>query len=283
MRPIANQAKPIRANLLCQVPGDSIVDMQAHHTRPREFAPGPGRKIAPTLLASGVGLALLATIVVWSLHPSRELVNSKVVIGTRDEVYYSHAATKEDAESLGQALKGIGFFNDRGTTVLLSKGKSGAVVSFALQAGAWDHPDTVNSFEEIARRVAPAIGEFPITVRLSDSVWTVHKELVVGKVIIGARDEIYYFGPATQADAEALGQALKRAAFLVDAGASVVLSKDGGTAISFVVGDGVWERPNAVAGFERLTRRVATSAGGLPVKLVLLNSKMETEKEVALR
>jgi hypothetical protein len=69
----------------------------------------------------------------------------------------------------------------------------------------------------------------------------------------------------------------------VDAGASVVLSKDGGTAISFVVGDGVWDRPAAVAGFEQLTRRVAASAGGLPVKLALLDSKMETKKEVALR
>jgi hypothetical protein len=257
--------------------------MQAHRTRPRESAPGPGRKIARTLLAFGVGLALLATIVAWGLHPSMRAVNSKVVIGTKDEVYYSHAATKEDAEALGQALKGIGFFNGRGTTVLLSKGRAGAVVSFALNAGAWDHPDTVFSFEEIARRVAPAIGEFPITVRLSDSVWRVWKELIVGKVIIGARDEIYYFGPATEADAEALGQALKSAGYLVDAGATVVLSKDGGTAISFVVGDGVWERPDAVAGFERLARQVAASAGGLPVKFQLLNSKMETEKEVALR
>jgi hypothetical protein len=257
--------------------------MQAHHTGPRENAPGPGRRLAPTLLASGVGLALLATIVAWGIYPSRQSVNTKVVIGTKDEVYYSHAATKEDAESLGQALKGIGFFNDRGTTVLLSKGTAGAVVSFALHAGAWDHPDTVYSFEEIARRVAPAVGAFPITVRLSDSVWTVWKQLVVGRVIVGAMDEIYYFGPATEADAEALGQALRSAGFLVDAGASVVLSKDGGTAISFVVGDGVWERPDAVAGFERLTRRVAAAVGGLPVKLVLLNSKMETEKEVAIR
>jgi hypothetical protein len=257
--------------------------MQAHHTGPREFAPGPGRKVASILLASGVGLALLATIVAWYLHPSRQLVNSKVVIGARDQVYYSHAATKEDAESLGRALKGIGFFNDRGTTVLLSKGRSGAVVSFALYGGAWNHPETVFSFEEIARRVAPAVGAFPITVRLSDAKWTVYKELVVGKVIIGARDEIYYFGPATEADAEALGKALSSAGFLVDAGATVVLSKDGGTAISFVVGDGVWKRPDAVSGFEQLTRRVATAAGGLPVKLMLLNSKMETEKEVALR
>ena len=257
--------------------------MQAHHTRPRDFAPGPGRKFARTLLAFGVGLALLATVVAWGLHPSTQPVNSKVVIGTRDEVYYSHAASKEDAESLGQALKGIGFFNDRGTRVLLSKGASGAVVSFALQAGAWNHPDTVFSFEEIARRVAPAIGGFPIAVRLSDSAWTVWKELVVGKLIMGVSDEVYYFGPATEADAEALGEALKNARFLVDAGASVVLSKDGGTAISFVVGDGVWERPDAVAGFERLTRQVAAAVGGLPVKLLLLNSKMETEKEIAIR
>jgi hypothetical protein len=157
------------------------------------------------------------------------------------------------------------------------------VVSFVLHEGAWNHPETVFSFEEIARRVAPVVGEFPIMVRLSDSAWTVHKELVVGKVIIGARDEVYYFGPATQADAEALGQALKRAAFLVDAGASVVLSKDGGTALSFVVGDGVWKRPDAVAGFEQLTRRVAAAVGGLPVKLMLLSSKMETKKEVTLR
>jgi hypothetical protein len=256
--------------------------MQAQPTEPREFAPAPRSKVAPVLLASAVGLALLATIVVWGLHPSTQPVNTKVAIG-RDAVYYSHAATKEDAESLGQALKGIGFFNDRGTIVLLSKGRTRAAVSFALQAGAWDHPQTVFSFEEIARRVAPAIGAFPITVRLSDSTWTVHKELEVGKVIVGARDEVYYFGPATEADAEALGQALKSAGFLVDAGSSVVLSKDGGTAISFVVGDGVWERPDAVARFEQLTRRVAASAGGLPVTLLLLNSKMETEKEVALR
>jgi hypothetical protein len=269
--------------LLRWIAGDSIVDMQAHPTQPRELAPGPGRKIAPTLLASGVALALLATIVVWGLHPSGQLVYSKVVIGAKDQVYYSHAATKEDAELLGQALKGVGFFNSRGTIVLLSKGKSAAAVSFALQAGAWDHPETVFSFEEIARRVAPAIGGFPITVRLCDAVWSVHKELAVGKVMVGARDEIYYFGPATEADAEALGQALKSAGFLVDAGASVVLSKDGGAAISFVVGDGVWERPDAVAGFERLARRVAASVGGLPVKLALLDSKMEAKKEVPLR
>jgi hypothetical protein len=241
----------------------------------------PGRKIAATLLASGIGLALLATIAVWVLHPSGQARNLKIIAGTKDEVYYSHAATKEDAESLGQALKATGFFNDRGTTVLLSKGTAGTVVSFALNQDAWNRPDTVFSFEEIARRVAPSIGGFPVIVRLSDSVWSLRKQVVVGKAIIGARDEIYYFGSATEAEAKALGQALASEGFLVDAGASVVLSKDGGTAISFVVGDGVWARPEAVAGFELLVRRVAASVGGLPIELRLLNSGMEIEKDVA--
>jgi hypothetical protein len=109
----------------------------------------------------------------------------------------------------------------------------------------------------------------------------VRKELTVGKVIVGVRDEIYYFGSATSADAEALGGALKSAGFLVDAGASVELAKDPGTAISFVVGEGVWERPEGVAGFERLARQVAASVGGPPIELRLLNSRMETKKAVA--
>jgi hypothetical protein len=239
-------------------------------------------RVAPTLLAGGISLALLATIIAWSLHPSRNAENSKVLVNTKDAVYYTHA-TKEDAESLGRALKAIGFFNDRGAAVLLSKNTTGAVVSFVLNRGAWDHPDAVFTFQEIARRVAPALGGFPVIIRLCDPSWAVQKELAVGKVTIGAKDEIYYFGPATEADAQALGQALHNAGYLVGSGATVVLSKDGGVAISFVVGDGVWKRPHAVTGFTQLTQRVAASAGGLPLTLRLLNSKMETEKVVALR
>jgi hypothetical protein len=238
------------------------------------------RGIASNLLALVLGLSLVATLVVWALHPSRRPPTPlNVIVGTKDEIYYYHAATREDAQALGRILQSIGFLNDRGSTVLLSKGIAGTIVTFVVDNGGWNHPATVYSFEEIGRRVAPSIGGYPIEVRLIDSARTVHKELAVGKVLAGARDEIYYFGSATDADATALGRALQTAGYLTDRGASVVLSKDGGTAISFVVDDGAWNRPEIAAGFERLVRQVAGATGGLPIELRLLDPKMEPKKE----
>ena len=226
------------------------------------------------------GLALFIIIAYWVIHPPVRPGASKVIVGTLDEIYYSHSATEAEAASLGRALQSTGFFNNRGTTVLLSKGTSGTIISFALNDGAWDHPGTVLSFEEIGRRVANAVGGFPILLRLSDSKWGVHKEVVVGKVTVGAKDEVYYFGAATKADAESLGRALQNNGYLVDSGASVEISKDGVTAISFVVGDGAWRLPGTVTGFESLVGKVAPSVGGLPVDLRLLNASMEVEWEV---
>lgn len=241
------------------------------------------KNVASILLAVAIGLALIATIVVWALNPSKRPPVPKATIGTRDEVYYYRAATKEDAQALGDALVRIGFLNDRGTTVLLSKGTAGTVISFVVNEGGWDHAETVYSFEEIGRRVAPALGGFPIKVRLIDSERAMRKELTVGRVVVGSKDEVYYFGSATEADAANLGRALQSAGFLADRGASVGLSKGDGTGISFVLDDGAWERKDAVAGFERLVRQAAPSVGGLPIKLRLLNPRMEPKKEWTVR
>jgi hypothetical protein len=237
-------------------------------------------------LAFGLGLALLAMMLVWSLRQSGHVIRPnvpKVIVGTNDMVYYSHAATEQDANALGLALRTIGFFNDRGGVVLLSKGRNGTVVSFVVQEGSWNLPDRVSVYAEIGRRIAAPVGGFPIEVRLMDSAQTVHKELTVGHAIVGARDEVYYFGSATKADAQALGQALKAAAFFEDKGASVELTKDGGTAISFVLNDGAWEQPAVVAALVRLTRRAAPSVGGVPITLRLLDSNMETERTATVR
>jgi hypothetical protein len=244
-----------------------------------------GERRAADWLAWGVGLLLLATLVAWGIGAMRKpkRAASKVIVGSKDEVYYYHPVTIEDAAALGRALQNTGFFNDRGTSVLLSKGKGVTVVSFVLAEGAWDHAETVAGFEEIGRRVAAAVGGFPIRVHLVDGTWTVRKSLEVGKITIGARDAIYYLGDATEGDAQALGQALREAGYLADLGVSVVVSKGGGVAIGFVVDDGVWERPDAAAGFERLARRVASSIGGLPIQVRLLNAEMETKKELAVR
>jgi hypothetical protein len=246
---------------------------------------GPRRNLVSKWLAAGIGLALLATVAALTIQLMRrpKPAIDKVVIGTNDGVYYSRGATMQQAADLGHALEKTGFFNDRGTSVLLSKNKGLMVVSFVLNEGAWDHADAMASFEEIGRRIANSIGGFPIEVRLVDSAWSIRRSLAVGKVVVGNKDAIYYLGSATEGDAIALGRELREAGYLEDLGASVVLAKDGSTALGFVVGEAVWERPDAVAGFERLARRVAGPAGGLPIQLRLLNGEMEIKREVVVR
>jgi hypothetical protein len=240
------------------------------------------RSLASRSLTSGIALLLLGTVAaVIFYRPHTQL--PRVRIGTRDEVYYYHAATPEDARDLGEALVKTGYLNDRGTTVLLSKGTAGTVISFVLNEGGWDHPDAVYSFEEIGRRVAGSIGGFPIKVRLIDSHRVLHKEVNVGKAIVSGKDAVYYFGSATEADARAVGEALQAAGFLRDAGISVVLSKGDGTSLSFVVNEGVWKQPEILQAFERLVRVVAPSAGGLPVQLRLLDDGMLPRKSVMVR
>ena len=116
-----------------------------------------------------------------------------------------------------------------------------------------------------------------------DSAWRVQKDLQVGKIRVGAKDEIYYLGSATESDAQALGRALHQAGYLQDLGVSVSVSKGEGTTIGFVVGEGVWRQPDAVAGFQNLARRVAPSIGGLPLQVRLLSPQMEIKQQLELR
>lgn len=103
------------------------------------------------------------------------------------------------------------------------------------------------------------------------------------RVVIGSHDEVYYVGSATEQDARALGAALKTAGYFQDRGFTVVLSKDkDGTAISFVVKDGVWDQPPMLLGFQQIGRQLAPSVGGLPIQVRLINSLRETKKELTV-
>jgi hypothetical protein len=253
------------------------------HSKTRDaLAVSRRRALAKNWPAFVLGLALLLTLVGGELWV-RSAREHRVIIGTNDEVYYYRRATKDDARALGHALRKIGFLNDRGTSVLLWQGSGRSVVSFVLNDGAWNHPDAVSNFAEIGRRIAPSVGGFPLQVCLVDSARVVRKELTVGRANIGARDLVYYFGSATVSDAKALGQALRTAGYFTDTGVSVMLLKAGGTTVSFVVQEGVWDQPDAVATLERLTRMVAASVGGLPLKLRLLDPNMGIRKELALQ
>lgn len=98
-------------------------------------------------------------------------------------------------------------------------------------------------------------------------------------VTIGTKDQVIYTGTATQADATALGNALKNAGYLQDRGVTVVLNKGtGGTTIGFVVQDGAWNQAGTLAQFEEIARGVASTVGGLPIQVQLLNSTQVVEK-----
>jgi hypothetical protein len=262
-----------------------------------------GGELASRWAAAGVGLVMLAVLSgVLFVAIYGQLGSTKVVIGTKDEVVISGGSTKEDAKALGQALQTTGYFKDIGASVLLDKAKDGAnkskngdtdtskdgekagtTISFVVKEGFWDQPGIVPGFEELGRELAPSVGGFPIKVRLVNAAKEVKKDLTVGRVPIGTKDEIYYLGSATAADATALGQSLKAEGFFADRGVTVMLAKgDGRTAISFVVSQGAWDQPDKVQAFETLVQGCEAAVGGGPIKLRLTNSQLELKKEVVV-
>ena len=230
--------------------------------------------VAAALVAVVFGGALAYFVGSAVVHDKQ----SAVVIGTKDNILISGSATKQDALNLGEALNRSGYFKDKGVTVLLDKAADGAAVSFVVHDGIWDRRDMVSAFEEIGREIAPSIGGFPIKVRLADSGKNTKKEVNVGKILIG-NDELFYYGSATEADADALGESLKANGYFGNGKVDVFLNKgDGPTNITFVVAQGSWKDPRTVALFEGLVRKAAPSIGGLPVELQLDDDQLDIMK-----
>lgn len=136
--------------------------------------------------AFGIGMAWLAAIllVIFAVAFGVEMLTgakrgTKVVFGSNDNITYSGAATKQDADALGAALKAANYFTDRGASVLLAKDKSGTTISFAVREGFWDNPANVAGFEALVREVAPSVGGLPVTLRLVNATLEIKKETEV--------------------------------------------------------------------------------------------------------
>jgi hypothetical protein len=242
-----------------------------------------GGKLASKWVAAGVGLLFLVVLFLAVFIPVyMNTVKNKVIIGTKDEVYYTGDATKEDAQKLGAALVKSQYFSDKGTSVFLDKGTGGTTISLVQKDGVWDQPGMLYSSEEVAREVAPAVGGFPVKVNLINSAQDIKKRGLVGRVELN-KDEVLYFGTENEATATALGKALQQQEYFTGRGTSVLLSKDDGPAVlSFVVSDGFWNDPVHVTQFEALARALAPSIGGLPLNLRLVNTTLEPQKEVVV-
>ena len=208
----------------------------------------------------------------------------KVGFGTKDDVYYTGSATQADAQAVGKDLKDDGYFQDQGADVTLDKGNDGTVLSFIVKEGFWNQTSNVTAFEEIGREIAPDIGGFPIKLRLLDKERETKVESTIGKATFSNKDHVFYLGSATDAQAEALGQALQIAGFFTGKGTDVFLAKHSdGTVLSFITADGVWDEPETVAEFEKIARQAAHTIGGLPIHMRLLNSTLVVKKDEALQ
>jgi hypothetical protein len=206
--------------------------------------------------------------------------SSTVTIGTKDEVIYSGTATQAQATALGNALKTDGYFQDRGVTVLLDMGAGGTTISFVVQDGVWNQPGELFKFDEVAREVAGSVGGLPLKVQLMDSKEDVEKTSSIGEVKLTGGDSVIYEGEATQAEAQALGQQLQTIRYLTGKGSDVFVGRHNGTTIlSFVVADGAWNAPSAVSGFETVTRTVAPTIGGLPIRMRMVSTMLVVEKD----
>ena len=243
-----------------------------------------GGPLGSKWMAFGCGAAVLAAIVAVVFVSARAADGPKVLIGTKDEIYYSGSATKEEAQALGNSLKQTGFLTDHGVSVFLAKSKAGTAISYVTKDGVWNDIAMVSSFEEITRQSAPSVGGFPVKVQLMNTAKEVREQSTVGQAVFSGDDTVYYFGSATQSEAQALGQSLKSDGFFRGKGTEVFLSQHSdGRIISFIVRDGAWQDPALVSEFEKVVHDVAGAAGGLPITLRLMTTRLEVKKDEVIR
>ncbi len=125
------------------------------------------------------------------------------------------------------------------------------------------------------------IGMGLAAVALVAVVYFYGRRLPAHKVVIGTSDEIYYSGNASEQDARALGQALQGTGYFSDHGVTVVLAKeDGGATVSFVTRDGSATDAATVAAFAEVSRGIAPTVGGLPMKVRLVTKNLSTRLEM---
>ncbi len=104
-----------------------------------------------------------------------------------------------------------------------------------------------------------------------------------GSKVTFGNDEITIAGSASRKDAQALGESLRSMGYFTGKGATVDLSKDkSGVTVSFMVQEGAWEKQEYIGSFWEIGHTVASSVGGLPIKVRLINLKREVKREMTV-
>ena len=104
----------------------------------------------------------------------------EVTVGARDRIVYSGSLTSDQAKAFGVALQGAGFLHDQGAILLIArKGTDAPSVSIPLANGAWQDAKVIAVLQDVVRKVAPAIGGTPATLRLLDARGQLQREVQV--------------------------------------------------------------------------------------------------------
>jgi rhomboid protease GluP len=244
------------------------------------------------------------------------MTGPSITAGNKDQLVYSGTATKEDAEKVAQMLVKVGLFHNPQVTMLFNKAPGSASLSMPLKGDEtlsptfdnfsstlvngktvvthsiqkrpplpWADPVFLATMKVIGPQLASAAGGPPFTIRLLDSKGELKSEVKIEttEVAAGTRDRVSYSGQATPEDAAALVKALQACGFFKGLGSLVFLAKDSaGPEVSFYMSDGSWNDPRAVAYLQDVSRRIARSVGGPPLKVHLIDSGRQTRKELAI-
>lgn len=142
---------------------------------------GAGLFCAFLMYVSVFAVGFVAGMIQSELQPDERLAAERVEVSPAGEqVYYTGAATRGDAQKFGSALREIGFFDGKGAkTVIIDKGAESTSVAFVVAEGAWENEATVRYYDATARSCAPSFTQLPIKLKLMDANCTVGKELNV--------------------------------------------------------------------------------------------------------
>jgi len=237
----------------------------------------------------GIAITLLAAVAIgYVVYDHYLTMGTRLVIAGKEAVNYSGTATEAEARSLGEALNRIGYFDGTNEIdVLLKKSDEGTFISFVVNEQGYTDPVFIEQFKFITEQIAYSVGGAPVTLRLMSTNLSMKKELKIETsrwgqpVFITKSETVYRQGDTTEDEAKALGKALEEIEFFKGNHAKdVFLRKEkGSTTIGIVTAPAGWQDKAIQKEFHDIIEGVATSVGGKPITLQLLNDVLEVKYE----
>lgn len=144
---------------------------------------GLGLLCALFIYSSVFGAGFVAGLMQGDSEAEQQLARVEVS-AAGEQVYYTGAATADDAVRIADALKKFGFFDGKAAkTVFIKSEKDDAVtkstISFVVADNAWNNDATVNYYVGMVRATARSIWQLPVKLELMDTNCQVQKELVI--------------------------------------------------------------------------------------------------------